>query len=242
MKSAIVTGGASGIGAAVAARLLANGWHVAVWDIAVDNSVELNSEKNKLIHCDITDILSVEKAMDDTLSDWPPLKGAVNCAGIGRDVPVLETTAELFRQILDINVIGTFNTAKACAQEMMKGEGGAIVNISSVAGACGNVGRVAYGSSKGAVNILTQTMALELAEHSVRVNAIAPGPIETPMVAKMHDAEIRNVWKEAVPQARYGTPEDVAAACAFLLSDEAAFITGDILNVDGGFCAAGIQR
>ncbi|MDE2327968.1 MAG: SDR family oxidoreductase, partial [Rhodospirillales bacterium] len=149
---------------------------------------------------------------------------------------------ELFDRIIAINLRGTFLVAQAAARAMVAQGGGAIVNIASVSGMRGNVGRTAYGASKGGVVIMSQVMAVELATAGVRVNVIAPGPVDTPLVARMHDAEIRRIWTDAVPMRRYATPEEIAGAAAFLCSEDAGYVTGHVLAVDGGFLGTGVQR
>src|SRR3712207_6370077 len=132
----------------------------------------------------------------------------VNSAGFGADIPFLNTPVEVLDRIHAVNVRGTFLCAQACARAMRAaGTGCAIVNIASVSGLRGNSGRAAYGASKGAVVTMTQVMAIDLAEHGIRVNAVAPGPVETPMVAALHGAEVRAAWERRTMMRRYGTPE-----------------------------------
>lgn len=174
-------------------------------------------------------------------AEFGPITGLVNSAGIARDLPSLETSADLFRRILDVNLVGSFVVSREIAKRMCGRGSGAIVNIASVSGIRGNVGRVAYGASKGGVITMTQVMAVELASSGVRVNAIAPGPIETPLVREVHTEEVRAEWLATVPQARYGKPSDIAAAAVFLLDPaQSGFVTGQTLSVDGGFTAAGL--
>lgn len=239
MKSVIITGGAAGIGEAAAKKLLADGWHVGVIDLAA-SSLEHENFRSQI--CDITDETGIASAFDALLEGWPPLKGLVNSGGIGRAAPVREATPELFRKVLEVNVLGTFIPCRAAMDRMEEAGGGAIVNLASVAGNRGSMDRVAYGPSKAAVINMTQVMAVELADANIRVNAVAPGPVETEMVAKMHDQETRDTWHRLVPQSRYADPSEIAGSIVFLLSDEASFITGHTLNVDGGFTAAGLQR
>jgi NAD(P)-dependent dehydrogenase (short-subunit alcohol dehydrogenase family) len=156
-------------------------------------------------------------------------------------VPFLETSTDLLRKTLEVNLVGTFVAGREAARRMRERRGGSIVNISSVSGIRGNSGRSAYGASKGGVLTLTKVMAVELAPMGIRVNAIAPGPIETPLVEAMHTQEARSGWMRTVPQRRYARPEELAGAALFLLDDRrSSFVTGQTISVDGGFTASGM--
>ena len=158
------------------------------------------------------------------------------------DVPALETSVDLFRRMLEVNLIGSFVVSREAAKHMRPAASGSIVNIASVSGIKGNKGRVAYGASKGGVLTMTKVMAVELAPLGIRVNAIAPGPIETPLVQEVHTPEVRAAWMTTVPQRRYGSPADIAGAAVFLLDDPSrAIVTGQTICVDGGFTFAGIM-
>jgi len=239
-KVAIVTGGLSGIGAAVAARLARDGMIVIAADISTQ-STELDRALG--IHpfrVDVADQNSVATLVQAVVSIYGRLDCLVHCAGIGRVLLFLETPLETFDLVLKTNLYGTFIVGQACARVTAAAGSGAIVIIGSVSGLRGNAGRAAYGASKGAIVTLTEVMAVELAEHGVRVNVVAPGPIETPLAATQHDADVRASWIETVPMRRYGRPQDIASAVAFLCSDDACYITGAVLAVDGGFNGGGI--
>jgi NAD(P)-dependent dehydrogenase (short-subunit alcohol dehydrogenase family) len=246
-RVAIVTGGASGIGLATAGILLDQGWKVVATDrdakalAAAETALAGHAGRFRMVQADVTDEAAMDEMVKNAERDLGPIKGVVTSAGIGRDVPFLETTAEMFRTIHEINVIGTFVVARAAAAAMRATGGGAIVTIASVSGLTGNIGRAAYGSSKGAVVNLTRIMAVELARYGIRVNSVAPGPIETPMVAAVHTAAIRDQWNDKVLLERYGTPAEIGEAVAFLLDQRSSYITGQILAVDGGFVACGLN-
>ena len=247
-QAILVTGGASGIGRAIVEGLLREGYPaiIADWDrTSLDRcreAMDVSAVRVRFEQLDVSDEAAVIKSIAACEDEFGPLAGVVNSAGIGRDVPALETSAELFRQILDVNLIGSFLVSREAAKRMIGRSAGSIVNIASVSGILGNEGRVAYGASKGGVITMTRVMAVELASRGVRVNAIAPGPIETPMVEAVHTPEARASWLATIPQRRYGLPADIAAAALFLLDGrKSGFITGQTICVDGGFTTAGIM-
>jgi NAD(P)-dependent dehydrogenase (short-subunit alcohol dehydrogenase family) len=229
-KVAIVTGGVSGIGGAIAARFAAEGARVVAADIAAGAPYPL----------DVTDPASCTALVQRVLGEHGRIDCLVNSAGIGADVAFLQTPVELFDRIIAVNLRGSFLIGQACARAMVAGA--AIVNIASVSGMRGSTGRSAYGASKGGIINLSQVMALELAPVGIRVNVISPGPVDTPLVARMHDAEIREIYTRAIPLARYGTPEEIAGAAVYLCGPDASYVTGHVLVVDGGFMSAGIRR
>jgi NAD(P)-dependent dehydrogenase (short-subunit alcohol dehydrogenase family) len=245
-RAAIVTGAASGIGRATADLLLERGWRVAYVDrdLAPLAEVKARHEGDPRVtvrQLDVTDEAAVVRLVAEIAGTFGRLDGAVNSAGIAADKHVFDTSAELFRRILDINVVGTFVVGREVARHMAKTGGGAIVNIASISGVRGSKGRSAYGSSKSAVINLTQVMANDLAPHNVRVNAVAPGPIETPMVKELHSDADRERYSRFVPMRRYGTPEEIARVICFLLDDtQSSYMTGEIVAVDGGFRGAGL--
>jgi NAD(P)-dependent dehydrogenase (short-subunit alcohol dehydrogenase family) len=243
-----VTGGASGIGLAIVRTSLDEGWRVFVADLAQGSLDQARldlaryNERVRFGALDVTDERGVQDAIAQCEAELGPVTGLINSAGIAADVPALSTSADLFRKILEVNVIGNFVTAREVAKRMRDRGRGSIVNIASVSGVRGNSGRVAYGASKAAMIHITRIMAAELGVSGVRVNAIAPGPIETPLVKQVHTDEARAEWIKTVPQRRYGTPEEVAGAAAFLLDErKSSYITGQTICVDGGFTAAGIM-
>ena len=239
-RVALITGGASGIGLATARLLLKAGWKIALVDRDAQAlsrvAGELAAPKRIFTApLDVTDEAAVEKAVAMAAEALESLDGVVNSAGIAADIPALETPVALFRKILDVNVVGTFIVARAAARIMKDRGGGAIVNLSSVAGVRGSKGRSAYGSSKAAVIVLTQVLANDLGRYKIRVNAVAPGPVDTPMVETMHTASDRKLWTRHMPLKRYGKPEEIASAIEFLLDGtRSGYITGEVLAVDGG--------
>jgi NAD(P)-dependent dehydrogenase (short-subunit alcohol dehydrogenase family) len=242
----IVTGGASGIGLAAARRLRAGGWRVALLDrdqSALTRAAdEIGAEGTSTHVVDVTDEAGVAQVVAEAATAGP-VRGLVNSAGIAADVPLAETSAALFRKILDVNVVGSFLLVRSVVPLMEAAGGGAIVNIASVSGLKGNMGRTAYGASKGAVVTMTKVMAVELAASGIRVNAVAPGPVDTPMVQALHSSVERDTWLRHVPLRRYAAPDEIAAGIVYLLDDSlSSFVTGHVLAIDGGFVAGGTVR
>ena len=244
-KMVLITGAASGIGCACAEHQLSLGWHVALIDrdaaaLEKARAVLARPQETLALCLDVTDEAAVTRAVAGA-SELAPIRGLINSAAIGADQSFEETSVETFRKMLDVNVIGSFIVARAATRAMRQAGGGAIVNLASVSGLRGNTGRIAYGASKGAVVTMTQVMAVELAAQNIRVNALAPGPVETAMVRAMHTQAARQNWLQRVPQRRYANPGEIARAAAFLLDEaQSGYITGHVLAVDGGFLAGGL--
>ena len=242
----LVTGGASGIGLATARGALALGWKVALLDRpearpeAVCAGLDAGDRAISLPGS-VTEEAEVAALVADCEARLGPVAGLVNSAGIGLDAQALDTEVADFRRVLEVNLLGSFIATRAVARRMAGRGRGAVVNIASVSGQRGNVGRTAYGASKGGLIAMTKVMAVEFAPLGLRVNAVAPGPIETPLVRDMHTEAMRRSWAATVPQRRYGTPEEVAQAALFLLDENrSGYVTGQVLAVDGGFGAAGV--
>ena len=247
-RVAVVTGGAMGIGAEVCRRLAAAGHQVLVADL---NAVAAQATAQALcadnghaaaLAMDVGSPESIAEAFERVEREYGRCDMLVNCAGIAKVFPFLEFPLDNFVATMNVNVTGTLLCAQAAARLMLRRRWGRIVNIASVAGmrAVGS-GRTAYGTSKGAVIALTRQMAVELAEHGITANAVAPGPVDTPMTQLLHTDRFRQAYSKAIPMSRYGTTGEIASAVLYLVSDDASYISGVVLPVDGGFLASGAR-
>ena len=247
-RVAIVTGGASGIGRNIAQALAEKGARVMIADIdksgadAAALSLRDSGATAISIGVDVRSAASVSSAFEDTIAHLGRLDILVHSAGIGVERQFLETGLEEWRHIIDVDLTGTFLCCQAAASEMVKSRYGRIVTLASTAGIRGGVGRAAYGAAKGGVITLTKVIAVELSRFGITANALAPGAIETELVARMHSHETRRNYTRAIPMGRYGTVEDVSSAALFLASEEARYVTGQVFAVDGGFLAAGVMN
>ena len=231
MKTAVVTGGGSGIGRAVANRLRSDGYHVATLDLVASD--------DKFAHtADVTDRAAVDAALSAVREQLGAVTILVNAAGIERFKRFTDLTFSAWRQVIDVNLNGVFHCVQAVLPDMVEAGWGRIVNISSSSAQSGQPFMSAYVAAKSAVNGLTKSLALEYGPMGVTVNAVPPGFIDTPMLRKSEERGLLGANVEEhiarTPVRRVGTPEDIAAACAFLISEEAGYITGQILGVNGG--------
>ena len=244
-KVVLITGAARGIGHAAAKRFLAEGWRVALLDIDNEtltrNHQALGADETTLaLHCDVSDADAVAAAVAKVVARFGRLDALVNNAGIAIFKPILETTLADWSRVLAVNLTGPFICTQAVAPLMREQGGGSIVNITSISGLRASTLRVAYGTSKAGLAHLTKQQAVELAALGIRVNAIAPGPVDTAMAKAVHTPQIRADYHDVIPLNRYGLETELAEAIFFFCSDKASYITGQVLCVDGGFEATGI--
>ena len=246
-KIAIVTGAGNGIGVCIATRLAAEGATVVLADkdeaaaTRVSEQIAQRGATAAACAVDICVPASVAMMFEFSRGRFGPAHIMINNAGIGAQKHFLETPLDTLHAMLQTNVVGTFLCAQAAARDMVQLGGGAIVNFSSHSGLLGSSGRAAYAASKAAIIGMTRVMAVDLAQHDIRVNTVAPGTVATERIKKSHNDERREAWLHAIPMARYGEPAEMAAAALFLASDDAGYITGQTIAVDGGFTIAGLR-
>jgi NAD(P)-dependent dehydrogenase (short-subunit alcohol dehydrogenase family) len=244
-RLALVTGAARGIGLATASRFLAEGWQVVLLDIDAE-TLAATCERLALpadtmaVECDVAEPDQVRAAVDAVVERFGRIDALVNNAGIADFRPILETDFETWSRILAVNLNGPFLCTQACAPVMLAGGGGSVVNSVSISGLRASTLRTAYGTSKAGLMQLTKQQAAELGNQGIRVNAVAPGPVDTAMAKKVHGPEIRADYHQAIPLNRYGLEEEIAEVIFFLASDKASYVNGQIVAVDGGFESTGI--
>lgn len=238
-KIAIVTGGAQGIGKATAEKFASEGAYVFVWDVDENKGNAFVKEltgrnlRAKFMKVNVAKFDEVASAVETIVAETGKVDVLVNNAGILRDATLVKMTPEQWQQVIDVNLTGVFNCTKAVSAHMVEKQSGRIINATSVVGLYGNFGQTNYVAAKSGLIGMTKVWARELGRKGVNVNAVAPGFIATEMVASMPEKVI-NIMKEKTPLGRLGTPEDIANAYLFLASDEASFINGAVISVDGG--------
>ncbi len=239
-RVALVTGGSRGIGRAIALRLAADGAKVALnfsSNVAkaeeVKSAIEAQGGAAMLVQGDVSSLAVVTELVKQIVDEWGRLDILINNAGITRDNLLLKMSEDDFDKVIATNLKGVFNCTKAVTKLMMRQRGGRIVNMASVVGLKGNISQTNYAAAKAGIIGFTKSAARELASRGVTVNAVAPGMIDTDMTAALSE-KVKAAMLSEIPVGRAGTPEDVANAVAFLVSDEAAYITGQVLSVDGG--------
>jgi meso-butanediol dehydrogenase / (S,S)-butanediol dehydrogenase / diacetyl reductase len=243
---AVVTGGARGIGLAIGRWFLSRNYGVALIDIDADTLARTehdlaDAERVLAVHADVSRPEQVARAIAAVDERFGRIDALVNNAGVAVFKPILDTSYDEWRHVLGTNLDGAFLCTQAAAPVMLReGRGGAVVNIASISGLRASTLRVAYGTSKGALIHLTKQQAIELGNAGIRVNAIAPGPVDTEMAKLVHSVAIRSDYHDVIPLNRYGTVDEIAGAAGFLCSAEASYINGQVLAVDGGFDASGV--
>ena len=239
-KLAVVTGASRGIGRAIALELASRGAFVVVnYNGSKDRAEEVKKEieaaggKAEVYQCNVSDFEKCQAFIQDVIKTYGRLDILVNNAGITRDGLLMKMSEADFDSVIETNLKGTFNTIRFASRQMLKQRSGRIINMSSVVGIAGNAGQANYASSKAGVIGLTKAVARELASRGITVNAIAPGFIETEMTEVLSDA-VKEASVAQIPLGRFGKPEDIAKTAAFLASDDAGYITGQVIQVDGG--------
>ncbi|WNM18181.1 3-oxoacyl-[acyl-carrier-protein] reductase [Flavobacterium capsici] len=239
-KVAIITGASRGIGSGIAKVFAENGANVAfTYSSSVESAMALENElsslgiKAKGYKSNAADFNEAQQLVDDVIAEFGTIDVLINNAGITKDNLLMRMSEEDFDKVIEINLKSVFNMTKAVQKVMLKNRKGSIVNMSSVVGVKGNAGQANYAASKAGMIGFTKSIALELGSRNIRCNAIAPGFIETEMTAKLNEDVVQG-WRDSIPLKRGGTPEDVANACLYLASDLSAYVTGQVLNVDGG--------
>lgn len=239
-KTAIITGASRGIGKGIAEAFAKHGANVAfTYSSSVESAKALEDELNAMgvrakgYQSDAADFNQAQEFVDAVLAEFGTVDILINNAGITKDNLLMRMPEEDFDKVIDVNLKSVFNMTKAVQKTMLKNRAGSIINMSSVVGVKGNAGQANYAASKAGAIGFTKSVALELGSRNIRCNAIAPGFIETEMTGKLNE-EVVQGWRDSIPLKRGGTPEDVANACLFLASDLSAYVTGQVLNVDGG--------
>src|SRR6476620_4279207 len=239
-KTALVTGASKGIGRSIAIKFAEQGSNVAFTYLSSveqgkDFEADLASKgiKAKGYRSDASDFAQADKLINDVVAEFGSLDILVNNAGITMDNLLLRITEEAWDKVINVNLKSCFNTVKAATKTMMKQKSGSIINMTSVVGLKGNAGQANYSASKAGIVGFTKSVALELGSRGIRSNAVAPGFIETEMTGKLDEKTVQG-WRDGIPLKRGGKPENVADACVFLGSDMSTYISGQVLQVDGG--------
>lgn len=239
-KTALITGGSKGIGMGIAQAFAAQGCAVAFTylsseeqALAVEAELKSAGVEAKAYRSDASDFQAAQDLVAAVEKDFGKIDVLINNAGITKDTLLMRMSEEDFDKVIEINLKSIFNLTKAVQRGMLKARSGSIINMSSVVGIKGNAGQANYAASKAGIIGFTKSVALELGSRNIRCNAIAPGFIETEMTGKLDEKTVQG-WRDAIPLKRGGTPEDVANACVFLGSDMSTYITGQVLQVDGG--------
>ncbi len=237
-KVVIITGGANGIGKVSAEKLAAEGATVIIWDIDEESckttsaSITSKGFNSEYMIVNTTDPEATLKAANEVFDKYNRIDVLINNAGITRDATIKKMTFKEWNDVIDINLTGVFNCTKAVVPHMIEGDSGRIINTSSVVGVYGNFGQANYAATKSGLIGMSKTLAKELGKHNITVNAVAPGFIATDMIKTVPEKVI-HMLEQKTPLKRLGTPEDIANAYLFLASDEASFVSGSVLNVDG---------
>ncbi|WP_396161851.1 3-oxoacyl-[acyl-carrier-protein] reductase [Flavobacterium sp.] len=239
-KVAIITGASRGIGSGIAKIFAQHGAQVAfTYSSSAESALALEKEllafgsKAKGYQSNAANYEEAHQLVDDVITDFGTVDILINNAGITKDNLLMRMSEEDFDAVMNINLKSVFNMTKAVQKIMLKNRAGSIINMSSVVGVKGNAGQANYAASKAGMIGFTKSIALELGSRNIRCNAIAPGFIETEMTAKLNEEVVKG-WRDAIPLKRGGSPEDVANVCVFLGSDMSAYVTGQVINVDGG--------